>query len=463
MAESEIAVFDRLVAGRPPERAESLTATACVLGGSIAGLLAARVLSRYANRVVVIDRDAADVQGQPRRGVPQDRQVHVLLPGGLGWMERWLPGLTQDLVDRGAVLGVPEQNAVYADGCRQVTGEHDLLYASRPFLESRIRAHVMARPNVSALSAQASGLTYRGGAVSGVCYSAGGTAQVLEADLVVDAMGRASQLSDWLAADRYDRPRLERLPTAINYTTAAFRRAQRPEDLEVTGSIARFWPPYPADGVAVAAATAIEDDRWLVLLMGYDNIRPGRTLDAFRAACAQLPPVYAQAASGALIGEIATYHQADSRRRHFAGAERLPARLVSVGDAVASFNPIYGQGMSSAALHASCLAEYLSADPALDRPATEFFELQQVVTDAAWAVSAGSDAARLDALSGAAVPDEVRDQRWAMSQIVQAACTDAGVGRAFDNVGFMLAHPATLADPALLARAIEANQAVAVG
>lgn len=136
----------------------------------------------------------------------------------------------------------------------------------------------------------------------------------------------------------------------------------------------------------------------------------------------------------------------------------MPARLVSVGDSVASFNPIYGQGMSSAALHASCLSQYLGTGPDIRVPAAGFFGLQQVVTDAAWAISAGGDAARLDALSGAEVPEEVSRQRQAMDQLLRAACVDADVTRAVEDVTFMLAHPAALADPGLLDKAIAANQ-----
>jgi 2-polyprenyl-6-methoxyphenol hydroxylase-like FAD-dependent oxidoreductase len=129
-----------------------------------------------------------------------------------------------------------------------------------------------------------------------------------------------------------------------------------------------------------------------------------------------------------------------------------------VGDAVASFNPIYGQGMSSAALHASCLASYLGGGPDLDMAAREFFGLQQVVVDAAWAVSAGGDAARLDAQNGGEVPDDLRQQRWAMEQITAATLFDGDVTRAFNSVSYMLRHPATLADPELLARAVAANE-----
>ncbi|MCX5095709.1 hypothetical protein OOK36_44170 [Streptomyces sp. NBC_00365] len=87
--------------------------------------------------------------------------------------------------------------------------------------------------------------------------------------------------------------------------------------------------------------------------------------------------------------------------------------------------------------------------------------LQQVVVDAAWGVSAGGDAARLDTENGTEVPEEVRQQRWAMEQIVGATLVDGDVTRAFNDVSYMLRHPGTLADPALLQKAVAANEGAA--
>jgi 2-polyprenyl-6-methoxyphenol hydroxylase-like FAD-dependent oxidoreductase len=454
VASSAIAAFARLVEARPPGRAPIWFDTACVLGGSIAGLLAARVLADHARQVVVIERDEVNVEGRSRAGVPQDRHVHVLLPGGRRWLEHWLPGLTADLQDRGAVLSGPGQFVQYTDGRPQVH-EQPLLTASRPLMESVIRARVLALPNVSALGSQATGLEYRDRRVTAVRYRAGDAAGLLPADLVVDAMGRASRLADWLQDDGYDVPPLQRLAAPINYATALFKRT-RPHAL--TAALSLFSPPYPVDGVAVAGVAAIERDQWIVLLMGYDDSRPGRTIEAFQDTCAKLPPVYGEATRDAVTGEVFTYHQADSRRRDFDGQGRFPAGLLSVGDTVASFNPVYAQGMSAAALHASCLAEYLRAEPVPGRPATAFFDLERIVVDAAWTLSAGGDAARLDALTGARVPEGISRQRWALDQLLRASPIDQVVARAVNDVTFMLAHPDTLADPALLDRAVTANQ-----
>ncbi|GAA3917421.1 FAD-dependent oxidoreductase [Actinoplanes auranticolor] len=465
MTESMVSRYEKLVHAGPPGDVPVLFDTACVLGGSIAGLMAARVLSDRARRVVVIEPDDTSAETGSRPGVPQDQQVHTLLPVGQRWLERWVPGTTRQAQDRGASL-VADQGTTVINGVPQAPdGEgHHLLAVGRPLLEALLRNRITSLPNVSVLRGHATGLQYRDDAVSGVRYDAGaGGGQggrsegVLDADFVVDAMGRSSRLSNWLKGSGYDQPRIERLEAPVNYATARFARPAKVADLETPGALALFTPEYPSSGVSVAAVQPIEGRQWIVMLMGYGDSRPGRTIGEFREICTKLPPVFATATAGAVIGDVMTYHQAESRRRDFTGAVRFPARLVSVGDAVASFNPIYGQGLSSAALHASCLASYLADGPDLGTAAREFFRLQQVVVDAAWAVSAGGDAARLDALHGTEVPDDVRQQRWAMEQIAAATLVDGDVTRAFNSVSYMLRHPATLADPALLAKAVAAN------
>jgi 2-polyprenyl-6-methoxyphenol hydroxylase-like FAD-dependent oxidoreductase len=470
MPDSVPDVFESLVKAepRPPS---GLFDTACVMGGSIAGLFAARVLADHAREVVVLEPDEITAEAGTRAGVPQDQQVHTLLPAGHQWVERWIPGVTREARERGASLCGPDKTVTALNGFPQASyeGGHHMLAIGRPLLESLIRDRVTALPNVSLVRARATGLRYADGAVGGVRFvptgadghghgHGSGDEEILAADFVVDAMGRSSRLSRWLEEDGYDQPRLERLEAPVNYATALFERPTPFEDLEAGAVLQLFTPDYPSGGVSVAAANAVEGGQWLVMLMGYGDNRPGGTDEEFRAACAELPGVFGEATSGALTRPVVTYHQADSRRRHFTGAGRLPARLVGVGDAVASFNPVYGQGMSSAALHASCLASYLAGGADLSTAATEFFRLQQVVVDAAWAVSAGGDAARLDAANGTEVPEEVRRQRRAMDRIVEATLTDGDVARAFQEVSYMLRHPAALADPEILKKATAANE-----
>ncbi|WP_405060059.1 FAD-dependent monooxygenase [Kribbella sp. NBC_01505] len=458
MIDPSVETFNRLIRTELPARTPPLFDTACVFGGSIAGLLAARVLADHAREVVIIERDQLDFAGTPRTGVPQDRHGHVLLPAGLKQLERWLPGVVKEAEALGGFLAGPDHQLVLMDGRRRIqSGDAQMLLGTRPFLETRIRSRVLALPNVSTRAGLATGLTYtEDGRVSGV--QVGGAS--VAADFVVDATGRASKLSTWLEQDGYQRPPLERMPTGIHYATAHFARTSSARSIEHSCVLALFSAQtMPAD-LTVSHTSVIEDDQWLVMLMSYDEHPAARSLDAFRATCSELAPVFRQATTGELTREIQTYHQADSRRRDFTSLTHFPAGLIAVGDAVASFNPIYGQGISSAALHASCLSEYLTTDPDLSTQATGFFALQQVITDAAWSISAGGDEARRDAIAGTKVSEEIERRRAAMGQIIRATLVDPAVSQAFSAVTYMEAHPATLADPALLERATAVNKGI---
>jgi 2-polyprenyl-6-methoxyphenol hydroxylase-like FAD-dependent oxidoreductase len=455
LTQSPAAAFARLNTTQRPGPVPVTIDRAIVLGGSLAGLLSARVLADHAKQVLIIERDdaAADYLPAGRPGLPQGLQLHALLPAGRAQLDRWFPGLTQEAQEAGAVLSGPAATAAYADDLRQVeTANSILLTCSRPLLETLVRRRTLALPPVRLVKGKALGLACSGDSVTGVRYSTAGDQEVTEdADFVVDAMGRASKVSDWLEAGGWDRPELQRCAAGIHYSTAYFKRAE--DHPEIAAAIARYSPRFPEK--LLGAMSAIEDGQWMVMLAGYGNAHPARSLADFRLQIGQLPPVFAQAVTGDLVGEIKSYSQADSRRRHFADLGRLPARLISVGDAVASFNPVYGQGMSSAALHASCLSEYLCSAPDLAGPARQFFALQKIVVDAAWEMSTTADAARLD--SGRP-PAKVRLLRWAADQVLAAAMVDEQIATCFNEVTGMTAHPATLATPATLLRAIKVNR-----
>jgi len=458
--ESAVATFDRLAGLAPPENAPVLFETACVLGGSIAGLLAARVLADHARRVVVLERDALDAGDQPRPGIPQERHVHTLLPGGQDWLDRWLPGFTKEMESKGAVVAGSAHIVSYWDGVPVVRdrGDHSLLFATRTAVESVIRDRVLALPNVEVIRSAAIGLRYSGGRVSGVRYGSGAAANTLAADFVVDAMGRGTRMPDWLRHDGYEVPGLDRLPSRVNYVTARFDQVRRVADLPYVGVMARWRPPYPVDGLGGAAITPTEHGGWLMMLGAYDETRPSDTLEGLRAVSAKLPsPLFGEVSSGALVGDIATFRLADNRRRDFTGVRKFPAGLVSVGDAVASFNPVYGQGMSSAAFHASCLSEYLTANYDPGALAAPFFRAQRVVVDAAWMMSADADAARLRLPA----TKEATERRHAISQVMRGGAADTVLSRTVDHVIWMLKHPDTLTDPALAARAAEVNSRTA--
>jgi 2-polyprenyl-6-methoxyphenol hydroxylase-like FAD-dependent oxidoreductase len=446
--------FARLSDPKPPASTPVVLDTAVVLGGSIAGLLAARVLSDHAETVVVIDRDDPGASTEPRPGVPQGSQVHVLLPAGLVQLERWFPGFAEQAEAEGAVPAPAERRRNYLNGVRKVTGSTAImLTGTRPFLEALIRRRTLALPNVKTITARAAGLEFGDDAVTGVRYESDGVQGVQRADFVVDAMGRSSRLSDWLADAGWERPAMRRMTVDLNYATALLPTG--PTDPDINGVIALRSPDRSPD-VAGAAMSRVEGDRWIIMMGGYVEHHPGGTAeDMIRRCRTEFPPEYGAVAGNGVIGEVSTYRHPDSRRRDFPLLSRLPARVIAVGDAVASFNPVYGQGMSSAALHASCLSEYLRSNPDLTTPAREFFALQQVIVDAAWAVSTGADLT-LPHVDGP-YPRGYKLLSWLNGQIVAASAVDPEITRRFDEVTFMLAHPSTLARPSVLLRSILAN------
>jgi 2-polyprenyl-6-methoxyphenol hydroxylase-like FAD-dependent oxidoreductase len=449
---SAASAFADIAAFRGPARRPAVIGRAVVLGGSVAGLLAARILADHAESVVIVERGAADGR---HSAVPQGDQVHALLPGGRAHLERWFPGFTDRAVAGGASLVSAAARRSYLDGRRKVSGTRvDYLSATRPFLEAEVRRGTVELPQVSVVTGRVTGLDFDDTAVTAVRYETADGPAGIDADFVVDATGRSSKLGDWLERDGWDRPPMTRMTVNINYATAAFRR---PEDAPEPMLTLALWGPRTGGDFGGAIFTPVEDNRYLVMLGGYGDCRPGHTTEDLIRRCRQdLPPEFTPVVGNDVVGEVKTYRHPDSRRRDFAGLTRFPARLVAVGDAVASFNPIYGQGMSSAAMHASALSLYLRSAPDLATAATGFFARQKVVVDAAWGFSTSADLAR------PSVPNEGhrvgRISSWLSGQIIAATVTDATVGRRFDDVTGMLAHPSSLGAPGTILRAIRANR-----
>ncbi|PRY31813.1 FAD-dependent oxidoreductase [Pseudosporangium ferrugineum] len=438
----------------PPTGAPAGLDRVVVLGGSMAGLLAARVLADHAATVVVIERDTLTDVVAPRRGVPQGTQVHALLQAGGRQLERWFPGFDAGARAAGAQPISPQQWASYTDGVRKpVAPIGDALTATRPFLEQQVRERVRELPNVKIINGRVTGLDFNATEVTGVRYESDGDGGHEPADLVVDATGRASKVSDWLTAAGWDAPPMTRQITGINYATAFFRRPPGRPDI---GAALCALTPAKGGDLAGVAFSAVENDRWIVMMGGYGTCRPGETAEDLIRRCRQdFPEPFGRAVSHGIIGDVITYRQADSRRRDWAKAGRLPARLLAVGDAVASFNPIYGQGMSSAALHASCLSMFLRSGPDLTAPARPFFDLQQVVVDAAWATSTAGDRARPSINLPPRGLERVRASLAGM--VVEATTVDPVLALGFAKVTQMIEHPAVLATPGSLWRAWRAR------
>ncbi|WP_406301222.1 hypothetical protein OHA61_01045 [Streptomyces sp. NBC_00885] len=432
--------------------------SAVVLGGSVAGLITARVLSDHAEEVVVLEPDGLIDEGAGR-GAPHRHQLHALLAMGHTQIERWFPGITRELVHGGAHLGTGTAIQYYVDGVlRPNVPDAHMLGATRPFVEDHLRRRVLALPNVTITTARARDLIFSGTRVSGVRFSS--TADnspspdpdgELEADLVVDAMGRSSRLGKWLLKHGWEQAPFERMTVDLGYATAHFRRGD-----ELPETVVAHASPGPASGYQYreavtepAAVTALEGNRWGVVLAGYTDYRPGCDPDEFKARMRRsVAPIREIAEKCELDSPIGTFHFRESLRRDFTGLSRFPGGLIAVGDAVASVNPIYGQGLTVAALQASALSAYLRTGASPHAAAWGYFRRAGVIVNAAWQLSATADLAQHHVAGHR--PRGYRLTRWVGDKITEASVIDPVVNQAFMDVVHMRKRPKALSHPSVL-------------
>lgn len=422
---------------------------ALVLGGSIAGVTAARVLADRYDRVTIVDRDElSDVSGH-RRGVPQGRHVHVLLPRGKRAIGELFPGFYGDLVAEGASLGSTMDATLCFSGQRmcRVDAGLDVVRSSRLLLEDTLRERVLALPNVEVLGGrQVAGLTSDDGrAVSGVRVldRASGEEETFAADLVVDATGRGSQAASWLEELGYPTPEVEEVRADVTYTTMQY--PHRPGD-EVDEIIAGPEPSAKRAGGAVV----IEGDRWLVMMAGVLGERPPTDHQGFvdYAGTLAIPDIHELIRDRRPLTDAVVMRYPANRRSHYEQLDRFPEGLVVTGDALCSLNPIYAQGMSMAAVEAIVLGECL--DEGTDRIGPRFFEAVEGDVDVAWTMARSNDVRR--AADGA--PPSLKDRLLGsyLDRVTRAASSDPVVTAAFLRVVTMVAPPQTLLHPRVVLR-----------
>ncbi|AYN41607.1 hypothetical protein D9753_25075 [Streptomyces dangxiongensis] len=428
---------------------------AIVMGGSFAGLLAARVLADHASEVVVLEPDGANGSSH---GAPHRHQLHALLSMGHAQLDRWLPGLTEDLLAGGARLGVGAEVSYYVDGVlKPCVPSNTMLGATRLFLEEHVRRRVLAVPNISLVRAQARDLIFDGAKVCGIRFTSACDTMTsdklaeLDGDLVVDAMGRSSRLGSWLLRNGWDSAPMDRMRVDLGYATAEFHRGN-----ELPGTVIAHASPGPASGYRQhlsepGALVAVEGNRWSVVMVGYNDYRPGRDPEAFLERMRRcVAPIREVADQCKLDGDIRTFYFRESQRRRFTRLKRFPGGLIVAGDAVASVNPAYGQGLTLATLAASSLSAHLRSGASPREPAWDYFRRLGAVVDAAWNVSATADLAQPH-VSGP-YPPGYRLIRWASDRVVEASIIDPTVNKEFMAVVNMRKHPRALTRPRLLLR-----------
>jgi 2-polyprenyl-6-methoxyphenol hydroxylase-like FAD-dependent oxidoreductase len=435
---------------------------AVVLGASMGGLTAARVLADAYGHVTVVDRDLLPAPGVQRRGVPQGRHAHGLLARGREVLEELFPGLTDELVARGALHGdVQLHGRWYNEGVRlrQAPSGLNSLAVSRPLLEGQIRRRLAALPNVSIVDGcDVAGLVAtpdrrRVTGIRTLRRGAGGPEQVLEADLVMDATGRGSRSPGWLAALGYEPPEQEAVRPRIAYASAVYRR--RPAE------------HLDGDRVVIMAAThatrrgaamlAMEDERWIVTLFGYMGERPPTEPGEFAdwATTLAAPDVHEVISSAELLQAPVPAHFPASVRLRYERLDRFPDGYAVTGDAVCSFNPVYGQGMTVSALEALALRDCLR--DGAGQLGQRFFRSAAKLVDIPWGIAAGADL-RFPEVEGSRTP-KVRMVNAYLARLHVAAGRDPVLGRAFLRVVNLIDPPEHLMSPELAFRVMRGTRA----
>jgi 2-polyprenyl-6-methoxyphenol hydroxylase-like FAD-dependent oxidoreductase len=429
-----------------------------VLGGSVAGLLAARVLSDHASEVVIVERDDLADGPVTRRGVPQGTQVHGLLARGLEQIEALFPGITQEMVDDGAEVADPGVDCHwYVNGRpKPASAIGQGVACTRPFLEWHLRRRVTSLDGVQVVRGRAEGLSMVAGRVDGVALSgAAQPGELLGADLVVDCTGKSTRIDPWLEAGGYTAPPQRRVNVGLGYASRFYARAP---DERLAGARGVISLTEDLNRPRGAVAFSVEGGRWLVTVGGYDKDRPSSDPADFASRLEGDPCIALRqfAHRDDMLSDVSTYRYPVSVRRDFHRCRRLPGGLVGTGDSVASFNPIYGQGMTSAALHAATLGSYLASGASPHEPAERYFRRLRPVVNSVWTLSTAADF-RLSHVTG----DRPRGL-WVMHRInnlyTKATLRDADLHGLFLRVLNLQERPETMARPDRLIRAYLASR-----
>lgn len=422
---------------------------AVVIGSSLAGLWTARVLADHFEQVSVLERDQLPETAESRAGVPQDRHVHVLLERGAQIMSRLFPGITEELMAAGAKqVDLTDDSRVNVRGhwLPQFKGGLVTYACSRLLLESILRRRVAALPNITLHSgAQVQGLIAQNGRVEGaqVHWKHDRADSQETADFIVDASGRTSKLPEWLQALGYGMPEETVIDVRLGYAGRRYKAPTNPApdwDIMLIGA-------YPPSKSRAGLIYTEENGIWMVMIAGILGDYPPVDEAGFLAFARDVhPEFYAAFQQAEPISSIIGYRRTENRFRHYEKLSRWPDRLVVVGDATCGFNPIYGQGMTVAAMAAEALGEMIGGgNGRLEGIAHSFQKKYPKIVEPAWLLATSADLEWLGNEEATSLPERMAG--WYMPKLLDTIPADQFVQKTFVQVQNLIVPPANLFKP----------------
>lgn len=435
---------------------------AVILGASIAGLLAARVLAPHFDRVILLERDSLPNTPDYRNGTAQAQHAHILLHRGLSGLEALFPGFTEQLVKAGGVMtnAGRDWHTLFPMGAfPHFATDFEFICASRPLIEHILRTALLTQCNNVVIRDNSSVSEVKLSAdappqISMLANNAKDKREYIDADLVVDATGRNSRTPTWLQQQGFGTVRETLVKPYLGYATRRYRKVSMPDGIRATVIMAKD-PLMTRGGVLFP----IEDDQYICTLYGFSkdypptddsgflNFSKSLRSDIIYQGIAQAEP---QTSAKAFIKNESTY-------RHYAEQGAWPQGFLVIGDAVCSFNPIYGQGMTAALLAAEALALSINnTNPgtgAWTQPA------QRNIVHAyraPWTISSNEDL-RWPATEGSKAGIMLRAIHRFSDLIGTAATRDHHVAFTYIKVLHMTSTPAALLTPLMLARILKSG------
>ncbi len=432
---------------------------AIVIGGSIGGLLIARVLRSHFEQVTIIERDSFSTNYEPRKGVPQGRNVHVIFGGGVRVINRLFPGFFDELAKTGSIVcDFSKDLCWYHGGVWKARPKSDLIsyWQSRPFLESNILRRLKSDTNIRILEkcavtgflsspdqSRITGVEIRGS-------EGADTREELVADLVVDAGGRGSQTPVWLELIGYERPAETTVEVNIGYASRIYEPSHDPSrDWQI---MAQYGTPPTSKRTGYIFP--IEGGRWLVSQVGFLRDNPPDDDEGYLefARSMELPDFYNAIKDAKPLSPISTFKFPANRWRRYDRLSRFPTGLLVIGDAISTFNPVYGQGMSVCALEVDELRQLLEQCQGSTAISAElaktFFRKAARIIETPWMLATQSDF--LYPETSGKRPLHTNVLNWYLLRMLQLCSGNERIVRTFYEVLHFMKKPTAFFHPLVL-------------